>query len=89
MDYQAQAELEIEFNSRFDYMSEAYGQTARDCNAMAAEDEYWERVAELEAIQAEGFSEAEAVVEMACRVMAVEAEYNAKRDANPALDFPF
>lgn len=37
--FAAHEELEAEFNGRFDYMSEAYGATARDCNAMAAEDE--------------------------------------------------
>lgn len=43
----AQEELEIEYNSRFDYISEAYGETARDCVQMAEDDarydaeEYW------------------------------------------------
>lgn len=36
---QAAAELESEFNARFDYVSEAYGQTARDANDIAREDE--------------------------------------------------
>jgi len=35
-------ELEIEFNSRFDYIHEAYGATARDCNDMAELDGYCE-----------------------------------------------
>ena len=33
-----QAELEAEYNAKFDYMAEAYGATARDAN-MAAEDD--------------------------------------------------
>ena len=43
-----QEELEIEFNSRFDYVSEAYGATARDCNLMAEADAAAE-LAEFEA----------------------------------------
>lgn len=35
-------ELDIEFNSRFDYVSEAYGATARDCNQMAEDDARYE-----------------------------------------------
>lgn len=31
-------EMEAEFNAQFDYLREAYGATAADCNAMAAED---------------------------------------------------
>lgn len=34
----AEEELEIEFNSGFDYVSEAFGATARDCLAMAEDD---------------------------------------------------
>ena len=45
----AQDELEIEFNSRFDYLSEAFGATARDCNEMARQD------AEAEAAEAAAF----------------------------------
>ena len=31
-------EMDAEFNARFDYVSEAYGETARDCNRMAADE---------------------------------------------------
>lgn len=33
-----QQEMDAEFNARFDYASEAYGETAHDCNRMAEED---------------------------------------------------
>lgn len=44
-----QDELEIEWNSQFDYVSEAFGATARDCNAMALSDceEYARELAEF------------------------------------------
>jgi hypothetical protein len=35
---QMQTELEYEFNAQYDYMSEAYGATARDANLMAEAD---------------------------------------------------
>lgn len=31
-------EMDAEFNSSFDYRSEAFGETARDCNQMAADE---------------------------------------------------
>ena len=31
-------ELEIEYQAGFDYLSEAFGATARDCNEMARQD---------------------------------------------------
>lgn len=31
-------EMDAESNARFDYVSEAYGETARDCNRMAEEE---------------------------------------------------
>lgn len=49
--YGYQEEMDSEFNARFDYVSEAYGATARDCNEMAraeAEDEMREYCAIME-----------------------------------------
>jgi len=38
IDWLAHEELEAEWNARFDYISEAYGATARDCNDFAADE---------------------------------------------------
>lgn len=38
MDWLAYEELEAEWNARYDYVAEAYGATARDCNDMAEDD---------------------------------------------------
>ncbi len=35
---QMREELEIEYNSQFDYVSEAYAATIEDCNEMARQD---------------------------------------------------
>ena len=38
IDWLAREELEAEFNARYDYLREAYGATARDCDDFAAEE---------------------------------------------------
>ena len=48
------ADLAYHFNARFDYMQEAYGETARDCNLLAEQDEAAELVEAMDEMEARG-----------------------------------